>query len=88
MTAEIESADFFESVASLCEGKLAANWVINELFGRLKKNDLSINDSPVSPNQLAGIISLIQSDDISGKIAKELFEICLLYTSPSPRARG
>ena len=63
------------SVASLCEGKLAANWVINELFGRLKKDDLSINDSPVSPNQLAGIISLIQNGDISGKIAKELFEI-------------
>jgi aspartyl-tRNA(Asn)/glutamyl-tRNA(Gln) amidotransferase subunit B len=75
LTAEIESADFFESVASSCEGKLAANWVINELFGRLKKDDLSINDSPVSPNQLAGIISLIQSGDISGKIAKELFEI-------------
>ena len=75
MTAEIESADFFESVASSCEGKLAANWVINELFGRLKKDDLSINGSPVSPNQLASIISLIQSGDISGKIAKELFEI-------------
>ena len=75
MTAEIESADFFESVASSCEGKSAANWVINELFGRLKKDDLSINDSPVSPNQLAGIISLIQSGDINGKIAKELFEI-------------
>tara|TARA_Y100000768_G_scaffold171203_1_gene128112 strand:- start:120 stop:899 length:780 start_codon:yes stop_codon:yes gene_type:complete len=75
LTAEIESADFFESVASSCEGKLAANWVINELFGRLKKDDLSINESPVSPHQLAGIISLIKSGDISGKIAKELFEI-------------
>ncbi len=75
LTAEIESADFFESVARSCEGKLAANWVINELFGRLKKDDLSINESPVSPNQLSGIISLIQSGDISGKIAKELFEI-------------
>ena len=75
LTAEFESADFFEAVASSCEGKLAANWVINELFGRLKKDDLSINESPVSPNQLAGIISLIQSGDISGKIAKELFEI-------------
>ena len=75
LTAEIESADFFEAVASSCEGKLAANWIINELFGRLKKDDLSINESPVSPNQLAGIISLIQRGDISGKIAKELFEI-------------
>ena len=40
-----------------------------------EKDDLSINESPVSPNQLAGVISLIQSGDISGKIAKELFEI-------------
>ena len=75
LTADIESADFFESVAKLCEGKLAANWVINELFGRLKKDDLPINESPVSPNQLAGIITLIQNEEISGKIAKELFEI-------------
>jgi aspartyl-tRNA(Asn)/glutamyl-tRNA(Gln) amidotransferase subunit B len=41
----------------------------------LKKDDLPINESPVSPNQLAGIITLIQSEEISGKIAKELFEI-------------
>jgi aspartyl-tRNA(Asn)/glutamyl-tRNA(Gln) amidotransferase subunit B len=75
LTAEIESADFFEAVARSCEGKLAANWVINELFGRLKKDDLPINKSPVTPNQLASIIYLIQNGDINGKIAKELFEI-------------
>ncbi len=75
LTADIESADFFEEVAKSCEGKLAANWVINELFGRLKKDDLSINASPMSPGQLASIISLIQSEEISGKIAKDLFEI-------------
>ena len=60
------------------DGKLAANWVINELFGRLKKEDHSIEDSPVSPAQLAAIVRLIKSDAISGKIAKDLFEI--VYT--------
>ena len=57
------------------DGKLAANWVINELFGRLKKEDHTIEQSPVSPSQLAAIVRLIKSDAISGKIAKDLFEI-------------
>jgi aspartyl-tRNA(Asn)/glutamyl-tRNA(Gln) amidotransferase subunit B len=79
LTAEVVNAAYFEEVADACgDGKLAANWVINELFGRLKKEDHSIEDSPVSPAQLAGIITLIKSDAISGKIAKDLFEI--VYT--------
>ncbi|SLN27598.1 Aspartyl/glutamyl-tRNA(Asn/Gln) amidotransferase subunit B [Pseudoruegeria aquimaris] len=79
LTAEVESADYFEKVAAVGEdGKLAANWVINELFGRLKKDDREITESPVSPEQLGGIIKLIKAGDISGKIAKELFEI--VYT--------
>ncbi|MCW9043632.1 MAG: Asp-tRNA(Asn)/Glu-tRNA(Gln) amidotransferase subunit GatB, partial [Pseudopelagicola sp.] len=79
LTAEAENAAFFEAVAADAgDGKLAANWVINELFGRLNKDDLAIKDSPVSPAQLAGIIRLIKSDAISGKIAKDLFEI--VYT--------
>jgi aspartyl-tRNA(Asn)/glutamyl-tRNA(Gln) amidotransferase subunit B len=78
LTAEVESADFFEAVANGRDGKLAANWVINELFGRLKKDDRDITDSPVSPEQLGGIIELITKGDISGKIAKDLFEI--VYT--------
>ena len=45
------------------------------MFGRLKRDDFSLNESPVAPNKLVGIISLNQSGDISGKIAKELFEI-------------
>jgi aspartyl-tRNA(Asn)/glutamyl-tRNA(Gln) amidotransferase subunit B len=76
LTAEMENAIFFESVAGAAgDGKLAANWVINELFGRLKKDAQDIGDSPVSAEQLAGIIRLIKSGDISGKIAKDLFEI-------------
>ncbi|RWR52925.1 Asp-tRNA(Asn)/Glu-tRNA(Gln) amidotransferase subunit GatB [Sinirhodobacter ferrireducens] len=79
LTAEVENADYFEAVVAVCDdGKLAANWVINELFGRLKKDGAEIDASPMSPAQLGGIITLIKSGDISGKIAKDLFEI--VYT--------
>ena len=75
LVAERESADFFEAVAKGRDGKTAANWVINELFGRLNKEGLDIDASPVSAGQLGGIIDLIASGDISGKIAKDVFEI-------------
>ena len=75
LTAELDAAGYFEAVASGRDGKLAANWVINELFGRLKKDDKDITESPVSPDQLGGVIDLITKGDISGKIAKDLFEI-------------
>jgi aspartyl-tRNA(Asn)/glutamyl-tRNA(Gln) amidotransferase subunit B len=78
LTADTDSAAYFEAVAAETDGKLAANWVINELFGRLKKEDHDITETPVTPTQLSGIIKLIQSGDISGKIAKDLFEI--VYT--------
>ncbi|MGR3491140.1 MAG: Asp-tRNA(Asn)/Glu-tRNA(Gln) amidotransferase subunit GatB, partial [Shimia sp.] len=78
LTAEPGSAGFFEAVAQASDGKLAANWVLNDLFGRLKKDEKGLDDSPMSPAQLAGIIQLIQNGDISGKIAKDLFEI--VYT--------
>jgi aspartyl-tRNA(Asn)/glutamyl-tRNA(Gln) amidotransferase subunit B len=57
------------------DGKLAANWVINELFGRLNKEGEGIASSPVSAVQLAAIVDLIGEGTISGKIAKDLFEI-------------
>ena len=75
LTAEVENADFFEAVAKGRDGKTAANWVINELFGRLNKEGLSVETSPVSAAQLGGVIDLIAKGDISGKIAKDLFEI-------------
>ena len=76
LTAEVQNASYFEDVAKGRDGKIAANWVINELFGRLKKDgDKDISESPVSPAQLGGIIDLIAADTISGKIAKDLFEI-------------
>jgi aspartyl-tRNA(Asn)/glutamyl-tRNA(Gln) amidotransferase subunit B len=75
LVAERESADYFEAVAKGRDCKLAANWVINELFGRLNKEGLSVEKSPVSSQQLAGVVDLIASGTISGKIAKDLFEI-------------
>lgn len=69
------SADFFEEVAKGRDAKLAANWVINEYFARIKKDDKDVTDSPVSAEQLGGIVDLISKGDISGKIAKDLFEI-------------
>ena len=80
LVAERASADYFESVledvkVAKRDGKLAANWVINELFGRLNKEGLDIEGSPVSAKQLAGVVNLIGSETISGKIAKDLFEI-------------
>lgn len=75
LTAEIENADYFEAVAGGRDGKISANWVINELFGRLNKEGMTIETSPVSALQLGGIIDLISKGDISGKIAKDLFEI-------------
>ncbi|MDH4982755.1 Asp-tRNA(Asn)/Glu-tRNA(Gln) amidotransferase subunit GatB [Hyphomicrobium sp. D-2] len=75
LVAERASADYFEAVASGRDGKVAANWVINELFGRLNKEGKDIADSPVSASQLGAIVDLISSNTISGKIAKDLFEI-------------
>jgi aspartyl-tRNA(Asn)/glutamyl-tRNA(Gln) amidotransferase subunit B len=75
LTADLESAGFFEAVAQGRDGKTAANWVINELFGRLNKEGRTIADSPVSAAQLGGVIDLIASAEISGKMAKDLFEI-------------
>ena len=75
LTAELDAADYFDAVARGRDGKQAANWVINELFGRLNKEGLGITDSPVSAAQLGGLLDLLADQTISGKIAKDLFEI-------------
>jgi aspartyl-tRNA(Asn)/glutamyl-tRNA(Gln) amidotransferase subunit B len=75
LVAEKASADYYETVAKGRDGKLAANWVNNELFGRLNKEGLGIEQSPISAKQLGGLIDLITTNVISGKIAKDLFEI-------------
>jgi aspartyl-tRNA(Asn)/glutamyl-tRNA(Gln) amidotransferase subunit B len=80
LVAERESAVFYETVLDKLgnrarDGKMAANWVINELFGRLNKEGRDITGSPVNAEQLAAIVDLIGEGTISGKIAKDLFEI-------------
>ena len=75
LTLEKESGDYFEAVARGRDGKLAANWMINELFGRLNKEGQTLADSPVDAGQLGAIVDLIGSGAISGKIGKDLFEI-------------
>ncbi|MDF1634845.1 Asp-tRNA(Asn)/Glu-tRNA(Gln) amidotransferase subunit GatB [Mycoplana sp. MJR14] len=75
LVSEKAIADYFEEVASGRDGKAAANWVINDLLGALNKAGKGIEETPVSPFQLGGIIDLIKDGTISGKIAKDLFEI-------------
>jgi aspartyl-tRNA(Asn)/glutamyl-tRNA(Gln) amidotransferase subunit B len=75
VVAERETADYFETVARGRDAKAAANWVINELFGRLNKEGKDIASSPVSAEQLGAILDLIGDGTISGKIAKDLFEV-------------
>jgi aspartyl-tRNA(Asn)/glutamyl-tRNA(Gln) amidotransferase subunit B len=72
---ERTAADFYEAVARGRDAKVAANWVINELFGRLNREGLDIVASPVLATQLGAIIDLIGTATISGKIAKDLFDI-------------
>ncbi|HEY2756222.1 MAG TPA: Asp-tRNA(Asn)/Glu-tRNA(Gln) amidotransferase subunit GatB [Pseudolabrys sp.] len=85
LVAERETADYFEAVAKGRDAKTAANWVINELFGRLNKEGKDIGGSPVSAQQLGAMLDLIADGTISGKIAKDLFEI-LWTEGGDPRA--
>jgi len=73
LIAERSRADYYETVAKGRDPKLAANWVINELLGILNKNDKTLSDSPISAEQLGGLIALISDETISGKIAKDVF---------------
>ncbi len=78
LVAERESADFFEEVAKgRKDPKLAANWVIVELFGALNRLGLDITKSPVSAKQLAGLLDLIENNTISGRIAKDVFALMI-----------
>ncbi len=75
---ERAAADYFEEATKGRDAKLVANWVINELFGRLNKEGKSIEDSPVSAAQVGAIADLISAHVISGKLAKDLFDIVWL----------
>jgi aspartyl-tRNA(Asn)/glutamyl-tRNA(Gln) amidotransferase subunit B len=75
LVGERETADFFEAVGRGRDAKMAANWVINDLFGRLNKQGKDVASSPVSAAQLGALLDLVGEGTISGKIAKDVFEI-------------
>ena len=85
IVADKNIADYFEATAVLTDPKLAANWIIVELFGKLNKAGLEISNSPIKPGNLAELIELIRSNVISGKIAKQVFEI-MFDTQEAPKA--
>lgn len=77
LTLSREMADFYEDVVAAAggakQGKIAANWVMGEFSGALNKAGLELTDSPVSAEQLGGMIARIVDNTISGKIAKQVF---------------
>ena len=77
LTATRELADYYESAAALAPGdpKLAANWVMGDLAARLNEHGVDITASPVDAARLAGLLQRIQDQTISGKIAKEVFDV-------------
>ncbi len=75
LVAERETAIFFETASAGRDAKTAANWITSDLYGALNKADIAINDSPVTAKRLGGLIDLIADGTISGRIAKDVFEI-------------
>lgn len=71
-----ETAAFFESVLAICKNaKLASSWITVELFARLNKADITLTESKVTIEKLAEMLTMIEDNTISGKIAKEVFDI-------------
>ena len=80
---ERDFVDYYEKAAKDRDGKLVANWMITELFGALKKENLSFENNPVQPDSLNELVNLIEKNTISGKIAKEVFSE-MIMTSKKP----
>ena len=81
---EKEYVHYYENSAKNRDGKLVVNWMTSELFGLLKKNNVQFNQNPISPYYLNELVELIENKTISGKIAKDVFEI-MFATSKSPK---
>ena len=80
-----DTSDYFEDIAKTSDVKLAINWVIGDLFAALNKLGKSIKESPISSKNLAKLIDLIKNNTISGRIAKEVFEL-MLKDNRDPKA--
>jgi aspartyl-tRNA(Asn)/glutamyl-tRNA(Gln) amidotransferase subunit B len=84
IVADMATAKYFEEGVKLCDPKLFANWIAAELFGRLNKANINIAASPVSAAQLAELVNLITDETISGKIAKQVFDL-MFETGKNPK---
>jgi len=85
LVAETETAAYFETVAAGRDPKLAANWMLGDLFAALNRTGRSIADSPVSAASLGRLLDLLRDQVISGRIAKEVFE-AMVETGEDPAA--
>jgi aspartyl-tRNA(Asn)/glutamyl-tRNA(Gln) amidotransferase subunit B len=83
LTMDVETSAYFETAIKGQDAKKVANWVMGDLFGYLNKNALSVSESPIKPEDLGALVGLIQDGTISGKIAKEVFEI-MTQTGKAP----
>tara|TARA_B100000161_G_scaffold164931_1_gene117731 strand:- start:16003 stop:17460 length:1458 start_codon:yes stop_codon:yes gene_type:complete len=83
LVSEKETADYFEAAAENSNPKLVCNWVIGELFSVLNKINKTIEDCPIKAEDLGELINLIDNEIITGRIAKDVFEI-MLNTGESP----
>ena len=83
LVSEKETADYFEAAAENSNPKLVCNWVIGELFSVLNKINKTIEDCPIKAEDLGELINLIDNETITGRIAKDVFEI-MLDTGENP----
>ena len=77
LVSDKETADFFEIASKDSNSKLVCNWIVGELFSTLNKNNKTIQESPVTPENLGKLINLIDDGTITGRIAKDVFEIMI-----------
>lgn len=77
LTSESTISEYFEKLATKHSPKLAANWLTSELFGRLKKRAMDLKNSPVKVNNMSELLTLIENNTISGKIAKDILDLML-----------
>ncbi len=75
LVSEKDISDYFEEVAKSSDKKLATNWIIGDLFASLNEKNISIKDSPVTAKKMSQLINSISSGEISGRTAKDVFEI-------------
>jgi aspartyl-tRNA(Asn)/glutamyl-tRNA(Gln) amidotransferase subunit B len=85
LVAEQAAADFFEAVANGRDAKVAANWVMGDLFAALNRTGRTVADSPVSAAGLGKLLDLMADNTISGRIAKDVFE-AMVETGDDPAA--